>query len=93
MNEDDITRAEVERCYGVEELSEEHARRVAGWFHGGQWSSLYAFASSGHFDRALMSGEVSDLVTRFYDQMDEADRKALNLLGTYVMNRKGSDTG
>lgn len=29
-------------------MTEDEARRVAGDWHGGQWSALYAFTSTGH---------------------------------------------
>ncbi len=40
-------------------LGEVEARVVAGWWHGGQSSALYAFASSGHADKWAMAREMS----------------------------------
>lgn len=41
-------------------ISEEEARRIASEWHGGQWSALYAFASTGTTDLARMINEVSE---------------------------------
>ena len=40
-------------------LGEAEARVVAGWWHGGASSALYAFASSGYADKGPMERELS----------------------------------
>jgi hypothetical protein len=41
-------------------LDEDYARVVAGWWHGGQSSALYAFASSGHAEKWAMERELRE---------------------------------
>ena len=41
-------------------MDEATARRIAGDWHGGQASALYAFCSSGHFDRDNLVGEIRE---------------------------------
>lgn len=45
------------------------ARIIAGWWHGGQGSALYAFASTGHFDRDELLYELDKRV----DDSDDVD--------------------
>jgi nucleotide-binding universal stress UspA family protein len=42
------------------ELAELPARMLAGYWHEGQWSALYAFTSSGHVDGPGMRHELED---------------------------------
>lgn len=71
-----------------EEVSEDVARAIAGQWHYGQASPLYAFASSGHFDRDALLGSISALIQDHYDRSDAEDRLQLDMFATYVTNRE-----
>lgn len=42
-------------------LDSNAARIVAGWWHGGQWSGLYSFSSSGHVSARALSEVYADI--------------------------------
>ena len=70
------------------ELSDDVARAVAAAWHSGQGSAFYAFNSSGYCDRSAMLSELSDIIHRSYDRASAADRLALDMMGTYLINRE-----
>ena len=69
------------------EISDACARVIASWWHNGQGSPGYAFVSTGAY------GSSTDLWRdltdngREYDRADADDRLALDMLGTYLLNR------
>jgi hypothetical protein len=42
-------------------LDSDAARIVAGWWHGGMWSGLYSFSSSGHVSARALSETYADI--------------------------------
>lgn len=70
-----------------EEIQESTARTIASWWHDGQDSALYAFASSGHYDRTALLAELSDTIAISYTNCNDDDKLALDMLGTYLLNR------
>lgn len=78
--------AECEECKC--EVSTQCARAIAGLWHGGQWTALYAFASSGNYDREALMQENSDNIKQSYGAGDLVERAMLDMLGTYLINRK-----
>lgn len=70
------------------ELSDDEARAVASAWHGGQASAFYSFASSGHYDRDALLRELSDTIQASYTTASSADRLALDMLVTYLINRQ-----
>ena len=71
------------------ELDDAVAQTVAAYWHGGQGSAFYAFASSGHYDRAALLRELSDVIAASYNLPNTgADgRLQLDMFGTYLVNR------
>lgn len=71
------------------EISDAAARVIAGWWHGGQASALYSFASCGAIDRRRLADEYVPL----YVGLPEFsfDRLALDYLGTYWLHTDGLD--
>jgi len=73
-NIDRVAEAEVaewdadDRCYVIEEQT---ARVVAGWWHGGQWSALYSFASAGVIRSDLLD-EIREDIRQNPDAVDLA---------------------
>jgi hypothetical protein len=74
-----------------QELSDHLARQVAGYWHDGQWTAFYAFASSGHYDRTGLLRELSDTIADCYATAADEDRLQLDMLGTYFVNRDATD--
>jgi hypothetical protein len=69
------------------ELDDDVARAVASSWHSGQSSAFYAFASSGHFAREDLLRELSDHIAQAYSYASAADQLALDMFGTYCLNR------
>jgi len=69
------------------ELDDAVAATVASYWHSGQNSAFYAFASSGHYDRAALLRELSDCIARCYVGASDEDKRQLDMLGTYLINR------
>jgi len=69
------------------EVTDEVARAIAAAWHGGQMSAFYSFSSAGHFDRTALLDELSENIGQSYGDADAADRLALNMFGTYLLNR------
>lgn len=69
------------------DLDDDVAATVASYWHGGQGSAFYAFCSSGHYDRSALLRELSEVISASYDMADEDDRRQLDMLGTYLINR------
>ena len=63
-------------------ISEAEAREIAGEWHGGQWSPLYAFCSSGTMVEGL-EGEIADCLRVVYPHSAE-DIARLRSLKEYV---------
>lgn len=67
-------------------MDETTARTIAGYWHGGQWSALYAFTSTGHRAEDLQAevrqclAEVKAHPGLYVDQ----DRQELRALGIYL---------
>lgn len=67
------------------------ARRIASEWHGGQWSALYAFSSSGHYD-----GDTLCEIRRTYNRLTQEhrrkkDARELRSLHSYLASqRKGN---
>ena len=61
-------------------LNESLYREIAGQWHGGQWSALYSFASTGTIQPSL----ASEIVERFGLAESAKDRRALECLYAYV---------
>jgi hypothetical protein len=82
----------IEECYAAmnagQEVSAPVARCIAGYWHGGQGSAFYSFASSGHYDRDALLRELSDNIAASYRDLDADDRVPLDMLGTYLINRQ-----
>jgi hypothetical protein len=72
------------------EVDDDVARAIASAWHSGQSSAFYAFASSGHFDRDDLSRELSSTIGHAYWTASAADRLALDMFGTYCLNRDES---
>jgi hypothetical protein len=70
------------------EISDGCVEAIAGLWHSGQGSPFYAFASSGHFDRAELLRELSDTIATSYALASPADRAQLDMMGTYLTNRQ-----
>jgi hypothetical protein len=88
----DLTTAVLnDRCRWAQEdgreLSDGEAATVASYWHNGQASAFYAFASSGHYDRDALLRELSDCIATSYAYATFADRLQLDMLGTYLLNR------
>lgn len=75
------------RSIAGEEVATDCARAIAGQWHDGQGSAFYAFASSGHYDRAALLVELSDTIASDYRGADEDSKLMLDMLGTYLVNR------
>ena len=65
----------------MSELDEFRAREIASEWHSGQWSSLYAFSSSGTIDDGLMAEVESCLAAC----SDPAECERLEALLAYVI--------
>lgn len=79
----------------MEPITAEEARYIASLWHPGQWSALYAFASSGHCDRDGLTIEINRI---YRDAEEDArlalspdDRDELDALAAYVA--KAPDNG
>lgn len=64
------------------ELTEEQAREIASWWHDGQWSPLYAFASTGttacdRFSLDDLMGEVRDCLPHAEEPKTERELASL----------------
>lgn len=80
--------AECEACSGNREVSTACARAIAGQWHGGQSSAMYAFSSTGHYDRAALLAENSENIRQSYKAGDRVERAMLDMFGTYCIDRK-----
>lgn len=60
-------------------MDEARAREIASWWHGGQWSALYAFCSTGTRRDDLLA-EVEALIGLYA----EGDLRQLNGLYAYL---------
>lgn len=72
----------AERTYAgliTDPIGESEARHIAQDWHGGQWSALYAFASSGHLDADEALSEA-----RACMEIDDADEYDLIHLIDYL---------
>lgn len=56
-----------------------HRKTAADW-HGGQWSALYAFASTG----TIVPGLESEIETILRDKIASSERRKLNALLKFV---------
>lgn len=65
------------------------AREIAGWWHGGQWSPLYAFASSGHVNRETLR-EARECLRDVNPSHTRDDIRHLHVLIAYL-ERVGDD--
>jgi hypothetical protein len=63
-------------------LTEFEAREIASYWHGGQFSPLYAFSSSGTILPGLL-GEIEDCL----NTAEQKDKDELRDLRTYVNSR------
>lgn len=71
------------------EISDSAARVIAGWWHGGQASAFYSFASCGAIDRERITDEY---VMAYADEgLSPFDRVALDYFGTYLLHAEGID--
>ena len=70
------------------EIDDDIARLICSQWHDGQASAMYAFASSGHFDRAALLEELSATIARDYTAQAPKFRLSLDMLGTYLINRR-----
>jgi hypothetical protein len=70
------------------EVDDNVARAIASAWHGGQGSAFYAFASSGHFDREALQHELSSNIAVLYRHASGAEQLAMDMLGTYLINRE-----
>ncbi len=66
----------------IEELADRHVRLAASEWHGGQWSPLYALASSG----AIVDGCAAELAEciRAAKKVEPADVPTLVAVAAYV---------
>lgn len=71
-----------------EELPDNVARTACSYWHDGQGSAFYAFASSGHYDRSALLAELSVAIATAYDTQSVNDNLPLDMLGTYFINRE-----
>jgi hypothetical protein len=69
------------------EISDGVARTIASWWSGGQASVSYRFVSTG----AISTHLFSDLAGDVYPSLPLFERRCLDWLGTYLLNR--DDTG
>jgi hypothetical protein len=72
----------------MEEVHENVARAICGYWHNGQGSAFYAFSSAGYYNREALLLELSACISDGYDLGESADRLALDMLGTYLINRQ-----
>lgn len=79
-----IKRTCLYRSNAGAEITEEIARAICGQWHDGQTSAMYAFSSSGHYDREGLLVELSNC----YNDPANIHDLPLNMLGTYLLNRK-----
>lgn len=70
-------------------FDEDDARCVAGEWHGGQWSALYAFSSSGTVTAGLLAEVREAVEIADGDRYDDRDRAELERLREYVVAHPG----
>jgi hypothetical protein len=84
----------VDRCRIAQEqgleVGEELARALCSHWHGGQGSAMYAFSSAGAYHRARLLEELSLTIAESYRAIPARERVALDMLGTYLINRRDS---
>jgi len=87
MSDHDAVRDHLDSLEPGQEMSDGAARTVASWWHNGGASVSYAFVSTGAITR---SGSYvwADLTDdgRCYSTAGAFDRRALDYLGTYLVN-------
>lgn len=69
------------------EISDGTARTIASWWHGGQYTDGYSFASTGNIGDSPES-LWRELGGDEYGQQGPTMRLALDMLGTYLLNRE-----
>ena len=72
-------------------MTEAEARRIAGEWHGGQSSPLYAFASSGSLSQPILDEIEQNLTGTDWGDVDHKAYKELQQLQTYVESRIGKE--
>lgn len=82
-----LDRARDAQRAGVE-IDDDLARAFAAHWHSGQGSAFYSFASTGTYDRAALLRELSDTIATDYATVPAGARIALDMLGTYFVNRE-----
>lgn len=85
---DRIHAACVNAQNATREIDDDIARLICSQWHAGQHTAMYAFASSGHYDRAELLEELSDVIRTDYTAQGERARLSLDMLGTYFINRR-----
>ena len=66
------------------EISDATARTIASWYHDGQWTDGYKFVSTGAISDPTALWR--ELVITLYEGETPANRLALDMLGTYLLN-------
>lgn len=79
-----------------DEIDEVTAREIAGYWHSGQWSPLYMFASSGatHDSRYDLSDILHEARQSYHADllhMTQDDARQLRSLITYLENLEADD--
>ena len=67
-------------------ITEAEARKIASEWHGGQWSPLYAFSSTGTIVSGINS-EIEECLRTVYPHSDE-DISNLRDLRAYIHSRQ-----
>lgn len=80
---------QVRERVGREELTDAAAVTIASWYQAprGTGSVLATFASGLPVNREDLSRDVSDTIDECYDRLGNLDRRALDMLGTWVLHR------
>ncbi len=90
--DEELVRGEIgDAALEEREISDAAARVIASWWHSGQGSAFYSFASTGAIDKSRLIVEWQQ--AHNHTDVSDFDQLALDYFSAYIDRAPGTDDG